>query len=158
MFGDIFSQDNEYEENLRMAEENIIMNTLEGNRTILHELNARYIKFLKLNDSIMNQKTQLQWFREGDTNSKYFHSLIILRTRRLFIHRKSSEDREWFEGNDTIGHAPCDCFQKIFTGEYKTNMENMIECIPRMVSQDHNEKLINMQTMEELKEVVFLMI
>ena len=91
-----------------MAEENIIINPTEGNIPIKHLLNDKYIMFLKLEDSIMKQKTKIQWLREGDTNSKYIHSLVRGRTRRLFIHRMGSEDREWLQGDDTIGHATCD--------------------------------------------------
>lgn len=33
------------------------MNPTERNRDLLHELNAKYMKFLKLEDSIMKPKT-----------------------------------------------------------------------------------------------------
>ena len=48
----------------------------DSNKSILHEIIAKYIKFLKLEDNILKQKIQLQWFKDGDTNSKYFHSMI----------------------------------------------------------------------------------
>ncbi|KAG5599774.1 hypothetical protein H5410_031144 [Solanum commersonii] len=64
----------------------------EENRAALHEFNDEYIRFLKLEDSILKQKTQLQWFREGDSNTKYFHSLIRGRRRRLFIRRILKDD------------------------------------------------------------------
>ena len=72
-FGDIFQKVWIYEEQVHKAEENYITNQSESNWSILHEINAKYIKFLRLENTILKHKTQLQLFKEGDTNSKYFH-------------------------------------------------------------------------------------
>ncbi|KAK4707382.1 hypothetical protein R3W88_033071 [Solanum pinnatisectum] len=52
-FGDTFMQSREYEDKVKIAEEALIQNNIEGNRTALHELNAEYIRFLKLEESIL---------------------------------------------------------------------------------------------------------
>lgn len=75
-FGDIFHNVKMYEEQIHNAEEKCILDSMDSNWTNLHELNAQYIKFLKLEDSIFKQKDQLQWFKEGDTNYIYFHWII----------------------------------------------------------------------------------
>ncbi|XP_049365117.1 uncharacterized protein LOC125829910 [Solanum verrucosum] len=133
-FGDVFVKVKEYEEKVRKAEENLIQDHTEKNRTTLHELNAKYIRFLKMEDSILKQKTQLQWFKEGDANTKYFHSLIRGKRRRLFIHKLISEGGEWIQGDDNIAEAACGHFQTIFIGEDKVINENVLNCIPRMVN------------------------
>ncbi|KAG5598988.1 hypothetical protein H5410_030358 [Solanum commersonii] len=95
--GDIFIKVREYEERVRTVEEELIQEYSDTNRSILHELNAEYIRFLKIEDSILKQKTQLQWFKEGDSNTKYFHSLIRGRRRKLFIHKLIGGEGEWIE-------------------------------------------------------------
>lgn len=112
---------------------------------------------MKLVDSITKKKTQLQWFREGDTNSKYFHSFVRGRRRRLFTHIIINEDKKFLQGHDTIVQVACDHFQQIFLCEGKIVKENMLECILKMVSHDKNEKLIISLTMKKLKEAVFAM-
>lgn len=52
----------------------------------------------------------------------------------LFIHKIINEDRQWLQAYDTIVEASCDHFQQIFTGEDKNINENLLECIPSMVS------------------------
>ncbi|KAH0684447.1 hypothetical protein KY289_022199 [Solanum tuberosum] len=156
-FGDIFSKVKEYEERVRAAEENLIHTHNESSRTTLHELNAEYIRFLKLEDSILKQKTQLHWFKEGDANTKYFHSLIRGRRKRLFIHKILREDGEWIQGDDNITKAAGAHFQGIFTGVDRFINEHAISCIPRMVDQEQNNKLTALPDLEELKEVVFSM-
>ncbi|XP_015161044.1 uncharacterized protein [Solanum tuberosum] len=156
-FGDIFIKVKEYENRVKMAEESFIQNNSEENRTALHAINADYIRFLKLEDSILKQKTQLQWFKEGDSNSKYFHSLLRGRRRRLFIHRVTGDDGEWIQGDENIADAACSHFQQIFTAEDKFIYEGPLECIPRMLTHEHNASLIALPTIDELKEVVFSM-
>nr|XP_004252203.1 uncharacterized protein LOC101264798 [Solanum lycopersicum] len=67
-FGDIFQKVRMYEEQVHEAEEKYILDQIDSNRSTLHELNAQYIKFLKLEDNILKQKTQLQWFKDGENN------------------------------------------------------------------------------------------
>ncbi|XP_049358013.1 uncharacterized protein LOC125822632 [Solanum verrucosum] len=156
-FGDIFAKVKEYEEKVKTVEDQLIQDHSETNRTILHELNAKYIRFLKIEDSLLKQKTQLQWFKEGDCNTKYFHSLIRGRRRRLFIHKLIREDGEWIQGDDVIAETACDHFQKIFTGDNNFINEGAQDCIPRMINKEQNYSLTAMPNLEELKEVVFFM-
>ncbi|XP_049343830.1 uncharacterized protein LOC125808125 [Solanum verrucosum] len=150
-FGDIFIKVKEYENRVKLAEELFIQTNTEENRTALHELNTNYIRFLKLEESILKQNTQLQWFKEGDSNTKYFHSLIRGRRRRLFIHRILREDGEWIQGDEIIAKEACDHFQHIFTGEDKFINEEPLDYIPKMLNQEHNAMLTVMPTNEELK-------
>ena len=73
-FGDVFLNIKNYEEKVKAAEQEFILHNSDHNRTNLHEINAKYIKILKLEDKISKQKTQMHWFKEGDTNSKYILS------------------------------------------------------------------------------------
>ncbi|XP_015158404.1 uncharacterized protein [Solanum tuberosum] len=156
-FGDIFSKVKDYEDKVRVAKEHLIQDHNENNRATLHELNAEYIRFLKMEDSILKQKTQLQWLKEGDANTKYFHSLIRGRRRKLFIHKTTRDNGEWIQRDEKIAEAACEHFQNIFTGVDKVINENAINCIPRMVNLVQNNSLTTMPTLEELKEVVFSM-
>lgn len=109
-YGDIFANVRTYEEKVRIAEEEIINNNTEENRTKLHGINAEYIKFMKLEVSILKQKTQLQWLKEGDANTKYFHALMRGRRRRLFIHKISKDNDTWVEDDEDIATAACEHF------------------------------------------------
>ena len=106
-YGNIFSMVIDFEEQVKKAEENVIQNNSEENRARFHLINAHYIKSMKLETSILKPKTQLQWFKEGDTNSKYFHSLIRGRRRKLFIHRICTDEDTWIQGDENIAKEAC---------------------------------------------------
>ncbi|XP_055822099.1 uncharacterized protein LOC129890602 [Solanum dulcamara] len=118
-FGDIYAKVKEYEEVVRQAEENLINMNSNDNRSKLHAINAEYIRYMKMEDAILRQKSQLHWFKEGDMNSSYFHALSRGRRRKLYIHRIQNDKGSWVQGDSEIADAACNHFQQIFTGEEK---------------------------------------
>ncbi|XP_070057039.1 uncharacterized protein [Nicotiana tomentosiformis] len=69
-YGDIFLKPKEYEQNIKLAKEKWATTNDPTYRITLHELQAQYISHLKLEKEVLKQKTQLQWFKEGDANSR----------------------------------------------------------------------------------------
>ncbi|WMV32844.1 hypothetical protein MTR67_026229 [Solanum verrucosum] len=93
--GDIYAKVKEYEETIRKSKEDLLTNNTETFRHHLHLMNANYIKYLKLEESILKPKTQLQWFKKGDANTKYFYALMRSRRRRLVLHKISIGNDVW---------------------------------------------------------------
>ncbi|XP_049364527.1 uncharacterized protein LOC125829333 [Solanum verrucosum] len=156
-YGNIFSNVINFEEQVKAAEEDVIHQNTEENRSKLHLINAQYIKYLKLEASILKQKTQLQWFKEGDTNSKYLYSIMRGRRRKLFIHKICTAEDTWIQGEENIAKVSYDYFQNMFSGHDDRIREEILHCIPRMVTEEQNQTLHQMPTQEELTQVVFSM-
>lgn len=116
----------------------MINNNTEENRSKLHCVNVEYITHLKAEESIFKQKTQLHWFKEGDANSKYFHAPMRGRRRRLFIHKIYTKNVDWIQGDVDIANAAYEHFNSIFSGKEQSIIEDMLQCIPRMVTPDKN--------------------
>lgn len=102
------------------------------------------------------KQEQMHLFKEGNSNSKFFHSLIRGR-RKLFIKKIHCKEGEWLQGDDNIAKAICDYFQQIFMGEDEVIDETPLECIQRMVNEEQDKNLSVMTSMDELKEVVLFM-
>lgn len=88
---------------------------------------------MKLEDSILGKRTQLQWFKECEKNSNYFHVLIRGRERRLNIHRIQNDEDTWLEGDDNIAKVAYEHFEHLFNREDKLILEEVLNCLPRMV-------------------------
>ncbi|WMV50120.1 hypothetical protein MTR67_043505 [Solanum verrucosum] len=156
-YGNIFSNVVNFEEQVKAAEEDVIQQNTEENRTKIHLINAQYIKYLKLEASILKQKTQLQWFKEGDTNSKYFHSIMRGRRRKLFIHKICTGEDAWIQGEETIAKAACDYFKNMFSGHEDRIRKEILNYIPRMVTEEQKQTLQQMPNLDELTQVLFSM-
>ncbi|WMV32838.1 hypothetical protein MTR67_026223 [Solanum verrucosum] len=132
-------------------------NNNEDDRQKLHKLNANYVKYLKMEESILKQNTQLQWFKDGDANTKYFHALMRGRRRRLFLHKICTENEVWIQGEEHIAQVACDYYQQMFIGHTKRIDERVLQLIPTAVTLEQNEMLQAMPSIEELRQVVFAM-
>ena len=127
------------------------------NREKLSEANANYIKYLKLEHAILKQKSQLQWLKEGDANSKFFHAVIRGRRNKMFIHKIMDDSGVWIQGEDKVAKEACDYFQNIFTGNNEKINEDMLQCIPELITLEQNSRLDKMPDMEELKTIIMSM-
>ncbi|WMV13665.1 hypothetical protein MTR67_007050 [Solanum verrucosum] len=156
-YGNIFTKVKEFEEKIRNSEAALMTNNNEDDRQKLHLLNANYIKYLKMEESVLKQKTQLQWFKDGDANTKYFHALVRGRRRRLFLHKICTENDVWIQGEKQLAQAACDYYQQMFTGHTERIDERVLQLIPTSVTLEQNELLQALPSIEELRQVVFAM-
>jgi len=69
----------------------------------------------------------------------------------LFIHKISDDHGNTIKGDENIARAACCHFEKIFTGEDNLINEEVLRCIPSMITEYQNQKLQAMPTKEELK-------
>lgn len=58
-YGDIFAKFNEFKESIKKAEEEFLSHKTYTDKQELQRLNANYIRYLTLEDSILIQKTQI---------------------------------------------------------------------------------------------------
>lgn len=56
-FGDVFAIVRDYEDQVQTAEAEVMTNNTEVNRAHLQQVNAKYIRYLKLEESFLKQKT-----------------------------------------------------------------------------------------------------
>ncbi|XP_016491548.1 uncharacterized protein LOC107811177 [Nicotiana tabacum] len=104
--GDIYDQFNNWEAKVQQLEElDLHMNT-EDNREELNKAHTEYVKWLGVQESILRQKSQIKWFQEGDYNTRYFHSVLRDKRRRLYLHRIKNHRNRWVKGDDKIAKAP----------------------------------------------------
>ncbi|OIT37160.1 hypothetical protein A4A49_00689 [Nicotiana attenuata] len=156
-YRDIFCKVKEFKDKVREAEEKRAQTNNEADRAYAHEITAQYVKHLKTEEAVLKQKTQLQWFKEGDANTKYFHSLVRGRRRNLYIHKIKDDDVDWISCDENIGEAACDHFQSLFSDTGGNIREDLLSFIPSMTSQEDNAILNRDPTIEEIKHIVFSM-
>ncbi|XP_058776931.1 uncharacterized protein LOC131651277 [Vicia villosa] len=71
-------------EELNKLEEELVVSTIQGEDSnhIRKDLQTNIWKNLHYKESVLKQKARVRWIKEGDNNSKYFHSCLKSRSRR----------------------------------------------------------------------------
>ncbi|XP_075102298.1 uncharacterized protein LOC142177456 [Nicotiana tabacum] len=151
----IFDNVKDLEKKVEELEHKIITNNNEYNRAELNRINALLIRAYKNEESIWKQKSRIKWFVEGKVNSKFFHSIVKGRRKRLTIKKIKLNDNNWIERDDHIANEAASFFQNQFTREYTDSNFSILNCIPKVINEIDNADLTTNPTMEELKAIVF---
>jgi exonuclease III len=157
-FGDIFLRKRETETQL----ENLQRTFIAGERTpSLAQEEEKLLEELKTcreqEEVLWRQKSRVQWLKEGERNTKFFHKAM---THRRYINRISQlEDDQGtpIKDHDQIADALNSFYQDLLT-ETNTNREEAIEKvtrhIPRIINTDHNSALLRPITQTEVDHAV----
>ncbi|XP_019251034.1 PREDICTED: uncharacterized protein LOC109229947 [Nicotiana attenuata] len=113
-FGDIFKQIASLEEVVKVHETQFELNPTIQNRERLHRVKADLIRVLALEEEFWKQKASLNWFKDGDRNSKLFHAHVKGKRKRLQLKRIQDRYGVWIEDEEKIAEEAVHFFQQQF--------------------------------------------
>ncbi|WMV54211.1 hypothetical protein MTR67_047596 [Solanum verrucosum] len=126
-------------------------------REDLNREHTKYVKWLGMQDALLKQKTRINWFKDGDYNSKYFHSVLRDRRKRLLIHRIKDHRENWIEGDNMIARAAIRHYKNLFNMGQPNLDSGTLDCIPKLITEEDNDMLHRAPVEDEIKNVVFSM-
>lgn len=112
--GNVFDKVDELENKIADMEAIYEQDGNDTNRIKLHWLYAEKIKWMNMQTSILRQKAKINWEEEGDSNTKYFHSVMRQRRKKAYIHRIKNEEDNWINGNDKTADAAVAYYTSLF--------------------------------------------
>lgn len=112
---------------------------------------------LEIEELFWRQKTNVKWLVEGDHNTKFFHQTVTQRKQKLHLHRIKNKEGIWLENIEDIKNEAICNFQSQLNGTHVSIGEDMLEHIPRMITEDQNDKLDAFPTMDEIHSTVLSM-
>ncbi|GER37118.1 RNA-directed DNA polymerase (reversetranscriptase)-related family protein [Striga asiatica] len=110
-----------------------------------------------------SQKARLNWLQEGDTNSKYFHSVTLQKRQTNKIAGLKNEEGNWCETQQEIEECISSYFNTMFTSEGSYEDEHILQNLTQVITDDINKRLIAMGeatspvSEEEITEALFSM-
>ncbi|XP_070017642.1 uncharacterized protein [Nicotiana sylvestris] len=118
---------------------------------------ALLTRHVKIQEAYWKQKANIQWAKEGDLNTSFFHAVVTGRRRRLTIHRIKTSDDQWIEEEDQIANKVISFYEDLFTQPPEHIDKNCLDCVIKIVTDQDNEKLIETPTVNEIKDTLFSM-
>ncbi|XP_060216615.1 uncharacterized protein LOC132644079 [Lycium barbarum] len=154
-FGDIFKQLTVREEVVRIKEQCFEEDPTPMNRMVLQQAQAALKNYVHYEEEFWRKKSHMNNFAEGDRNTRYFHSIVNGRRKRLQIRRIQNQQGVWIEGESPLAEEACRFYQQQFSQEVDPLDFELLQHVPNMVDQDTNNQLVSMPTLEEVKKAVF---
>ncbi|XP_060200562.1 uncharacterized protein LOC132628815 [Lycium barbarum] len=139
--GDLYENASKWEAKLQTLVEIDIQVNTDQSRHEVNRAHAEYIQWMKLQDSILVQKSQGKYFGEGDGNTRYFHSILRETRRTLILSRIKIKRGKWIRGDEKISRAAVKHFHSLFNLPHPSINSNILLCV--------------MPDGLEIKEVVF---
>lgn len=88
-------------------------------------LTERHIQNLQMDEEIYwRQKSRVEWLKEGDKNTKFFHSKASTRKKKTRIWGAMNNQNRWVEDGDEVVKQFCDYIYRIvyyFKPYYKSH-------------------------------------
>jgi hypothetical protein len=158
VFGNIFQERKMLEQKLEDLQEKIIqtchtVTQQQEENDIKRKLEERY----KQEEILWRQKSRVQWLKEGEKNSKFFHHSMI--HRRFINHITKLEDKQ---GNTLLTHQEImheltDFYKDLLSEplvDRTSTIERVTQNIPTLITQDQNAALMKPIMQEEVDQAV----
>lgn len=115
------------------------------------ELNSKLEENLSREEELQRQKSREIWLKEGDRNTKYFHSCTIHERKYNRIEKLKKEDGSWLSNREEIGNKLCRSLTTILTssGVKDLNITKKVTC--PIISDEAKENLISVPSEVKLK-------
>lgn len=101
------------------------------------------------------QRSRVDWLRDGDKNTRYFHSRASQRRRKNHIAGVEDETGLWIGEDQGMEICFINYFQQLFSISAPTNIDEVLEAMSPVVTNNMNTSLLREVSFVEIKEVVF---
>ncbi|GJX88622.1 ribonuclease H [Tanacetum coccineum] len=125
-----------------------------GEQDILKE----EIKELLTREEVMwKQRSRVQWLREGDKNTRYFHTRATSQNKRNSILRLKDEDGRWVDNEDGVCDLVSAYFSNLFSSSSPQHCDSVVEAIDQSLTGNDILSLEKHVTAEEVYDALMQM-
>lgn len=93
-------------------------------------------------------------FAQEYKNTKYFHFFVQGRRRRLYLSEITSDRGDVFNTNTIIKETSMTYFTNQFQEDTFNQDISMLDCIPKLVTDEENENMTKLIKQDEVKQVI----
>ena len=119
--------------------------------TLKKQLTEAYRK----EEAYWGQKARVQWLKEGDRNTRYFHSEVEGRRKKNSISALQRDDGTWCESEEEVEGEINEYFEKLFTSSNPRQFDAILRGIPQVIIDQMNRKLTKPVSEMEVRKAVF---
>ncbi|XP_075649758.1 uncharacterized protein LOC142620243 [Castanea sativa] len=119
-------------------------------RQLESEINALMDKEAKM----WKQRSRVAWLKDGDKNTRFFHTKATQRRRRNYIKGIFDETGKWCTQQNQIADAVVNYYQQLFMSSNPEHIDEVLVEIPQKVTDEMNNVLTATFTEEEVEKAL----
>ena len=121
-----------------------------GSVTLMKKLEKEINELLDKEAKMWRQWAKVQWLKDGDRNTRFFHSKASQRRRKNYIKGLYDNAGQWCTTPSRVEEIVVEFYQALFTSQNPENFKEILAQIPQVVTEEMNNEL----TVEFQKEEV----
>ncbi|KAL9677317.1 hypothetical protein QQ045_005545 [Rhodiola kirilowii] len=122
------------------------------------QLRGELDEWLAREELTWRQRSRVEWLKEGDSNTKYFHSRASQRRKRNTVNKIKDSNGSWITDEIEMCKEAVNYFSNIFTTSYQgneVNWEESLSIIDSSNSSEQSEFLRAPFTQSEVQNAIF---
>lgn len=101
------------------------------------------------------QRSCIDWLREGDRNTKFFHQKAVWRARKNHIKKLVDEEGRWYTSKKEMQKLASDFFEKLYDRDPAVEPERVLHCVSQVINEETNQLLCAEFSDEEISSAIF---
>ncbi|PKA46662.1 hypothetical protein AXF42_Ash021651 [Apostasia shenzhenica] len=135
-FGNVFDNIKKLKETVKQLEDKFD-NTHDGEDKIAWNVAKAELQFwYNCEETFWKQKAAIRWWKEGDSNTKFFYNAVKKKRQKLHIDHLVRDDNTWIEDPDNLEKSGIEFFGKLLSSESCSFDEADFHFIPSIVLED----------------------
>ena len=120
------------------------------------EARKRYNELLRSHETFWKQRAKSIWLKEGDMNSKYFHTMASVRKKKNEMRKLRNIQGQWCTTPTDINEVIVDYFTRIFSSEGGSCAE-VLQWVEPKISAEQNISLLEPFSPADVRAAIFSM-
>ncbi|KAH1081146.1 hypothetical protein J1N35_020907 [Gossypium stocksii] len=100
------------------------------------------------------QQAQVNWLKNGDRNTSFFHKVVFTRQNRSRMTRLDGEDGRWVSKDEEMLQIVLKYFENLFLASEVGDDKRLLGLVGKQITQNMNDELLKPFTEEEIGHVV----
>ena len=117
----------------------------------INRLRSEINDLLDSEEILWHQRSRVQWYKQGDHNTKYFHSKATQRRKKNTITGLWDDYGNWCETSEGIAAVATSYFEKLYTSSHPSRISEVTDTISARVTDEMNQNLIQTFTRSEVE-------
>lgn len=118
---------------------------------------SRMSELLSREEIMFKQRSRLDWLKEGDRNTAFFHAKSRERAQTNRISALRKEDGTAVTSQEDMETEAMDFYLRLFTRQEELDPGPILNCVPERVTSQMNDLLLKPFKEEEVREALFMM-